>query len=48
MNPVQKYDKVQFNIPIAESLLYHPWLEVITNVYNDVQSEVLGQPYTAN
>ena len=24
MNAVQKYDKVQFNLPIAESLLYHP------------------------
>ena len=27
MNGVQKYDKVQFNLPIAESLLYHPCLE---------------------
>ena len=25
MNAVQIYDKVQFNIPIAESLLYNPW-----------------------
>ena len=40
MNAVQKYDKVQFNLPIAESLLYHPCLAP-TRLSSGVLEEIM-------